>query len=203
MATSSGCFDMHGREGPPIDAGATVDAPRLADTPSRADVPDPPVLRDASPAVDSGSDLCTRAIELMRGGTPAVEIGCDGRTFPRECVVPVGACCQLFVTCLIAPTDGGNLEASLTCDDSCDQSCGGQAWQDCALFPYCERFDPGACGPAPAGVIEGPACITRRGPPCVNDADCSVGARCAEYWVNPCAGLPCDACGGTERYCSF
>lgn len=188
---------MHGRPVPEVDAGVARDAAPAAD----AHRPPPPL--DAALVADAGGDPCTRAIERMRAGTPAVEIGCDGRTFPRECVVPVGACCQLHVTCLIAPTDGGNLEASLACDDSCDQSCGGQALDDCALFPYCERFDPGACGPAPPGVVEGPACITRRGAACTTDAECAAGARCAEYWVNPCAGLPCDACGGTERFCSF
>lgn len=194
-AALCGCFDMHGRPAPAVDAGAAADAPRRADAPALI----PPDAPDSPPPPP---DRCAEAMERIRRGEAPSSMGCDGRTFPRECLVPAGLCCQLVVTCRVDPGDGGTLEAWLTCDDWCDQSCAGQSLDDCALFPYCERFEPGACGPAPPGVIEGPACIGRRGAPCATDAECPDGARCLEHWVNPCAGLPCDACGGTARWCA-
>lgn len=187
-----GCFDMHGRPGATPDAGTV---------PPRADASvHPPLARDAA-VIDAGG-YCGEAIRLIREGVPASELGCDGRTFPRECGERVGLCCQLSLFCAVDPGDGGHLEAQLSCDDSCEQSCALQTLDDCALFPYCERFDPGACGPAPEGVIEGPACIDRRHGPCASDADCELGTRCREHWVNPCLGRECDACGGTESFCS-
>lgn len=190
----AGCYDAHGNY---VDTGR--DARPFRDVAPPIDV----AIVDAAASPDGG-DRCQSYFEQLRSGVAPESIGCDGRTFPRGCVTPVGECCQLFLDCAIEPGDGGHVVANLSCDDSCDQGCPAQTLEDCALFPYCEHFDPGACGPASAGIIEGPACIYRRGAPCSSDADCAVtsGERCRTYWINPCAGLPCDACGGEERRCS-
>lgn len=194
-----GCYEAHGRS---ADAGRdvrSVDAGRDAflgrDAPFRGDADRP----------YDGGDLCLPYFEQLRAGVPAESIGCDGRTFPRGCVTAVGECCQLFLDCAIEPGDGGHVVANLSCDDSCEQGCAAQTPDDCALFPYCEFFDPEACGPAPAGFIEGPLCVYRRAASCATDADCAVsaGEHCRRFWINPCAGMPCDACGGEERRCSL
>lgn len=190
---------MHGRSSPlpgpgpdPLpDAGLPWDA--------GADVRD---FRDAAPLDAAAADRCADLFALIRSGVPAESIGCDGRTFPRDCVEVVSPCCQAALVCNIEPTDGGTVGVVLDCDDSCDQSCGAYAPEDCPLVPGCELFDPHACGPAP-GFIEGPACIYPRGAPCSADAECPDDQRCRGYWINPCLGAPCDACGGEEWRCSY
>jgi hypothetical protein len=191
-----GCYDMHGYErdaGSPLGRDATViglDAP--------LDVS--PVIE---PRPDAGVDYCAQAIAAIRGGADPESIGCDGRTFPRVCETEVGECCWLSLSCAIEPGDGGHLESSLGCYDVCDQSCAAQTADDCALFPYCEWFEPFACGPGPAGTIEGPVCVNHREGPCETDGDCAEGRRCQTYWINPCLGASCDACGGEERRCAY
>lgn len=200
LSLLSGCYDMHG-------AARPGDVPRDASSPAldaMAPAPDASLpIPDAGPRTDDAGDRCASVLAALRAGVPAESIGCDGRTFPRDCAAEVGLCCTVFLGCAIDPGDGGHVTADLTCTDDCDQSCGAQRLDDCAFYPWCERFDPGACGPAPDGIVEGPACIRRRGDPCSSDGDCSAGAECASYWINPCAGLPCAACGGEERRCSF
>lgn len=180
-----GCFEMHGRP-EARDAGA--------------DVRD---FRDASPIDVAAADRCEEIFAQLRSGVPAESIGCDGRSFPRDCSEALGECCYLTLECAVEPADGGHVVASLSCWDSCDQRCGTFAPEDCPLVPYCEWFDPGACGPAPLGAIEGPACVTRRGAACSRDAECADGERCQTFWINPCAGLSCEACGGEERRCAY
>lgn len=189
----AGCYALHERTEP------------IAELP-RADAGASPIVPTVPPRVDAGSppavDRCAELFAAIRAGAAPGTLGCDGRTFEHGCVLPVGACCQLAPYCAIDPGDGGTVQWSLDCDDDCDQSCGAQTMDDCAFYPYCEPFDPGACGPAPEGVIEGPACITRRGSRCDSDADCADTGRCQSYWINPCLGLACDACGGEERRCA-
>ncbi len=205
----AGCYAFHERAepsaGPPrADAGASHVVPTV---PPRADAGASHVVPTVPPRADAGAGAvvagrCAELIDAIRGGAAPGSIGCDGRTFPRGCSVPVGECCTLGLSCAIEPSDGGTVEWTLSCDDDCDQSCGAHTLDDCLLVPGCERFTPDACGPAPAGMIEGPACITRRGAPCGSDADCADAGRCQSYWINPCAGMGCDACGGEARFCS-
>ena len=166
-------------------------------------LPRPDVPIDSRPSIhpppppDAGEDYCAQAIAAIQTGVAPESIGCDGRTFPHHCEIDVGECCWLSVSCAIDPGDGGHLISSLGCYDVCDQSCGAQTQDDCALFPNCEWFEPFACGPGPAGDIEGPACINQREGPCESDGDCAEGRRCQTYWINPCLGADCDACGAT------
>ena len=193
LVSMAGCYDMHaaGR----TDAGASPDAPARRDGGA-------PTSDVGAPSIDAG-DACAEAIARLRAGEAAESIGCDGRTFPAECRAVVGRCCTLYVSCEVAPTDGGHLVADLACTDLCAQDCGSQLLEDCALFPYCERFEPDACGPPPDGIIGGPACIAERSDPCEDDADCDAGLTCRSYWVHPCPGGRCAACGAEERRCSL
>lgn len=196
-ALVAGCYDMHGRSSPLPGPGPDPEPPRPRD--AGADVRD---FRDVWPVDVAVVDRCTEVFARLRTGVPPESIGCDGRTFPRDCLEPVNECCQLALLCEIDPGDGGHVSVVLTCDDSCAQGCGTYDAEDCALVPGCEFFDPHACGPAP-GFIEGPACIDERGAPCSVDAECPDGQRCRGYWINPCAGAACDACGGEEWRCSY
>lgn len=198
LAVIAGCYDMHGRGSPLPGPGPDPEPPWPRD--AGADVPVWPV--DAAVAPHDGGDRCDELFALLRAGVAADSIGCDGRTFPRDCVEPVSECCQLHLVCEIEPTDGGHVAALLSCDDWCAQGCDTYGPEHCSLVPGCEWFDPRACGPAP-GFIEGPACIYRRGEACTTDAECPDGQRCRGYWTNPCADLPCDACGGEEHRCSY
>jgi hypothetical protein len=194
----AGCYDMHGR-GSPLPGPGPDPEPPPPPRDAGADVRD---FRDVWLVDAAAIDRCAELFALLGSGVPPESIGCDGRTFPRDCVELVSPCCQAALVCNVEPTDGGTVGVVLSCDDWCDQSCGAYAPEHCAFIPGCEFFAPHACGPAP-GFIEGPACIYRRGGPCSTDADCSDGQRCHAYWINPCEGLPCAACGGEEHRCSY
>jgi hypothetical protein len=114
------------------------------------------------------------------------------------CQRPFGAgCCRRVLRC-----EDGVIVDRVDCDDDCDQACHANlSAGDCALQPGCEWFRSTACGPAPPGSIAGPACIPQRGGPCDIATDCAAGQQCTSFWINPCEGLPCTACGGTERRC--
>lgn len=180
----AGCYEMHaaGR----TDAALTLDAAVRVDA--------------GAPVTD---DACADAIARLRAGEAPESIRCDARTFPEGCQERVGACCTLFVGCAPAPGDGGHVVTELPCTDLCIHSCDAQSLDDCALFSYCERFEPDACGPAPDGIIDGPACISRRENRCESDADCDEGRTCRSYWVHPCPGGRCAACGREERSCAL
>ncbi|MBX3274656.1 MAG: hypothetical protein KF729_30600 [Sandaracinaceae bacterium] len=149
--------------------------------------------RDPEP-IPTPSDACARAA----AGEP--DVACDPATF-EPCHRPVAGvrCCSISFACR-----GGRVvgEAGF-CTDDCAQGCPliTEAF-DCAATG-CEWFT-GGCGPAPEGVIEGPRCLWPRGEACATDADCdpSAGTRCVAFWVDPCAGSTCDACGGEARFCS-
>lgn len=178
---SSGCFLAHDRAapGPSTDAGA-------------------------GPVSDAGAtgDVCAQVIARIRAGESPESIGCGRGFLPVDCVVSVGECCVATIGCDIAPTDGGHVTVQLSCDDSCDQGCAAQRRDDCGLFPYCQWFDEGACGPGTPGAITGPVCAPRRRGPCDREGACEPGQTCRTYWVNPCAGMACDACGGEASFCS-
>lgn len=214
----SGCFLTHeldpSTEPPPVGPSPTDPRPteptptdpRPTPRPTEPIPPGPvPAPLDAGIApADAGPDAmidrCAPLFAAMREGR-LEEIGCDGRTFRDECFVEVNPCCQIWIYCATEPTDGGHLAAALSCDDSCAQHCETYSRDGCALAG-CEWFDPGACGPAPEGVIEGPTCTAPRGEVCTTDGECPVGTVCRSYFVDPCAGSACDACGGTEQRCA-
>lgn len=184
----AGCYISHGappgHEPPPlVDAGLA--------------------RPDASTRIDAGTPptSCERWFAALGAGVAPEDLPCDGRTFPRDCVAPVSECCEVWLTCEVAAHDGGHVAPIVSCDDWCDQGCHVYAERDCNLVG-CEWF-VGGCGPAPAGVVEGPACIPPRGAPCVDDGDCHDGMRCQRYWIDPCAGAGCDACGGEARHCAY
>jgi hypothetical protein len=200
----AGCFEAHGPRGagpapgpaPGLDAGS-VDARATGSADASAlDVTFVP-LRDAG-------DACAQLLATLRVGLAPEEIECDVWTFPRDCTEPVNPCCTLQLACVADhPGARGHVATILACDGWCAQGCSTYDDEDCAIVPGCEWFAPGACGPAPDGFVEGPACIDARGATCVSDAECPDRQRCRAYWINPCAGLPCDACGGEERRCSL
>jgi hypothetical protein len=208
----TGCYDAHGHGGSPPDARLTdASTPWSFDTSFAPDAwaadASVPWTHDTSFAFDAPADdaggPCAELFASLRAGVRPEELGCDGRTFPRECLEPVSPCCRLHLRCEVEPGDGGHVVAGLDCEDWCAQGCATYDAEDCALVPGCEWFAPAACGPAPPGVIEGPACIDARGAVCASDAECPDGQRCRRYWINPCAGLPCDACGGDEGRCAY
>lgn len=187
-----GCFEAHGRGvAPPEPVPLPADAGAAPDSGLRA--------LDAGPA-DAGA--CAELVAAIRAGAVPASIGCDGRTFPRDCALPVGACCFAELGCALEPGDGGHVTVALSCVDSCDQSCAAQAREDCAFFPYCEWFDESACGGSEGDVIAGPSCAPRRASPCPLEGPCPDGLTCRRYWVNPCLGRRCAACGAEASYCA-
>jgi hypothetical protein len=192
--TAPGCFLAHGRE-TPAEPGPSTPEPIAPEDPDAGGSIGEPVPIDAG-----ASDPCAPLFAALREDR-LEEIGCDGRTFRDECALEVSPCCTVHIYCAIDPGDGGHLTAAVTCDDWCAQGCETYAQEGCAL-PGCEWFAPNACGPAPEGVIEGPRCIDPRGSSCSIDADCPAGERCLTYWIDPCAGSDCDACGGEELRCA-
>src|SRR5690242_16771715 len=68
-----------------------------------------------------------------------------------------------------------------------------------ASHAQCRWLVPTGCGPAPDGVVTQPSCVGVSS--CHSDAECGFGRRCVQYWIDPCAGATCDACGGTEGHC--
>jgi hypothetical protein len=156
-----------------------------------------PIARDSGPIADDAgppADACERAA----AGEP--NVACDPATF-ETCAREVAGvpCCSISFECeagRVVARDG-------FCTDDCAQGCPLVTDSfDCAVSG-CEWFI-GGCGPAPDGVVEGPRCIWPRGDACTSDADCdpSSGTTCVSFWVDPCAGSTCDACGGEARFCS-
>jgi hypothetical protein len=181
----AGCYAADGRE--PLGDAARADAGR-----------DAAIVATDGPPIETP---CSQIIRRIRDGEEPAAIGCGRGLAPVDCALPVGECCVAAIECAIEPTDGGHVVVSLSCDDSCDQGCAAQAEGDCAFFPYCEWFDEGACGGEP-GTILGPACAPRRMGECETEADCAAGLQCRAYQVNPCLGLPCDACGARQTFCA-
>ena len=101
----TGCYDAHGRGGPPV--------PGLDGGPTDAYVPSFPDAWSLDVALADGGGRCGELFAMLRAGVAPEEIGCDGRTFPRDCVEPVSECCQLHLACAIDPGDGGHVEAVL------------------------------------------------------------------------------------------
>lgn len=167
--------------------------------------------RDAStPRADSGAadagplpdplpepipvDACERA------AAGELDVRCDATTF-EVCARPVAGvpCCSISFEC----EDGRVVASGGFCTDDCAQGCPLITDTfDCEVSG-CEWF-VGGCGPAPDGVIDGPRCVWPRGASCSSDADCdpSSGTSCVSFWVDPCAGSPCAACGGEAGFCS-
>jgi hypothetical protein len=110
-------------------------------------------------------------------------------------------CCWAEIACVAPGSAAAYLERTIGCNDACPVTCGERELEHCLLDPSCEIFDPGACGPAPPGVVEGPACIGRHFGSCDGNAPCLPPRRCVPFWVNPCAGLPCLACGAVQHFC--
>jgi hypothetical protein len=133
---------------------------------------------------------CAQAFDPSNGS-------CDEKTF-GTCSRPVAGipCCTRHLSC-----DKGVIVDQISCNDSCAQGCSLVTnASDCVAYA-CTWF-VGGCPPAPPGVIEGPACVGKIGSPCVTDDDCADDERCKEFWIDPCAGSNCDACGGTQRFCT-
>jgi hypothetical protein len=184
-----GCFLTHERAGtvPATDAGAVRDAASLdAQPPSDAAVP------PGEPEVR----VCEDALAAIASGLEPSDVSCAFAT-SEPCSLAVSECCTATLAC-----EAGRLRHYLSCDDSCDQRCSRYPRDTCALAS-CEWLLGDACGEGPPGSIAGPGCIERRGAPCTRDAECMLGQHCASFWINPCRGLPCDACGGEERRCAY
>ena len=112
----------------------------------------------------------------------------------------ISECCTVHVTCE-GTLERATLRREVSCNDSCAQGCDVLDASGCNLDPTCEWLDDGACGPVPEGLVAGPACIDRRGAECEDDDDCDTGV-CNGYWVDPCAGEGCAACGAEEHRCA-
>ena len=178
------CAASHTRDG---DAGSAP--PDAGPTTSDAGTPEPP-----EPPPPVPTDPCERAA----AGEPAVR--CDPSTF-EACTRPVAGvpCCSISFECeagRVVPRGG-------FCTDDCAQGCPRITDSFDCEASGCEWFT-GGCGPAPDGVVEGPRCVWPRGEACTSDADCdpSSGTSCVSFWIDPCAGSTCDACGGEARFCS-
>lgn len=183
-----GCYESHRRGLVPPTPPPVLDAGlRDAPPPPRADAS----LRDAALNVDG---VCAELFAALRAGIPPEELFCDGRGFPRDCVQPVSECCVVHLECASRPGDGGHIETTLSCDDSCDQACGVYAGENCVLVPQCEWLDPQGCDPRP------PSCIDRREQVCMTDSECPLGETCRS-WSVPCPAGVCDACI-EERFCA-
>ncbi|MCB9604371.1 MAG: hypothetical protein H6720_28955 [Sandaracinus sp.] len=158
----------------PIDGGFAVDAAPLP--------------------VDAGPDACTRAL------AGEAHVACDEATF-EHCSRPVAGvpCCSTLFEC-----EAGEVVARAGfCTDECANGCSMILDAvDCSASG-CEWF-VGGCGPAPVGFVDGPRCMQRRGDTCMTDADCdvSLGERCRSFWIDPCEGSSCAACGAEVRYCT-
>ena len=145
-----------------------------------------------SPAPDGGLGPAPDCRALIdRAGEP-----CEAESFPN-CTVPFGAgCCAHEVYC-----DAGLIADGIFCEDDCDQACHANPdAANCALQPGCTWF-VGGCDPPPEGFVTGPACIGTPGAACGDAADCPLGTECLSYWIDPCAGADCDACGAETRQC--
>ncbi|MEM9192872.1 MAG: hypothetical protein AAGF12_27100 [Myxococcota bacterium] len=121
---------------------------------------------------------------------------CDEATF-GTCFRAVDGvpCCDRNVFC-----EGGVVQDIVICDDSCAQTCSRIGDPvDCVAF-QCEWF-VGGCGPGPEGSVEGPACVRPRGEACEEPSDCATGQQCVNFWVDPCAGSTCGACGAEAFFC--
>jgi hypothetical protein len=76
-------------------------------------------------------------------------------------------------------------------------------------LPCTSAADPAACDALVGCRWLEPGCTEPRLPArgcfplaeCAGDFDCAGGRRCREYVYDPCAGLPCNACGGSTRVC--
>ncbi len=65
----------------------------------------------------------------------------------------------------------------------------------------CTWFVGGCADETDPSFIYGPQCVPPLDTPCVSNADCTEHETCLGFWVDPCAGEDCDACGALERYC--
>ena len=156
-------------------------------------------LRDAPPAPrpDAALNLdgvCAETFAALRAGVRPEDIACEGRGFPRNCVEAVSECCQVHAECAFGAGDGGHVVTSLSCTDSCAQTCESYAAEDCVIVSDCEWFDARGCDPRP------PSCIDLRQRECTTDAECPLGEACRS-WSVPCPAGVCDACI-EERWCA-
>jgi hypothetical protein len=206
IALLGGCFASHDGAGVPFGSEPTDPSPS---EPIRRPRPDAGrILVDAGPVVVDGGTPREEPVDPEP--TPIPGPGCnaylDGHPFPTcdasdfgECTRAIEgvACCFRHVAC-----QDGVVAESIFCDDVCDQSCRAVAnAPDCVAFG-CEWFQNDACGPAPPGVVEGPLCIPRRGIACTSDDECPLGQLCTPFYIDPCEGAMCDACGGIVGYCT-
>lgn len=200
-----GCIDDPHEEMPPgqggPDAGA---ADAMADATDDTSVDLGPPGPDASPPMS-----CAEAVEHYRlGGVGPV--GCEGWAEP--CTATLDTCCEVELTCA-----DGLVERVVTCDldrvepadapadpvpPVCTPHCDQHDLDTCALDPRCAPFVLAGCGPAPPQVYVGPVCAPRWGAACQSNDDCSEDEYCAAFWIDPCAGAECEACGAEARYCA-
>lgn len=184
------CFGSHGNHVLPSEvADAGRDAGRSSERDSSVPLPDAGSLM--SP-IDAGPPASSCDEYLMGRRSETCSVSDFGRCSHTIAGVP---CCTRDVYC-----DDGVVVDETSCTDDCAQSCElVEDASDCEAF-RCEWF-VGGCGPAPEGFIGGPRCIRRRGSSCAEDSDCEAGQRCQDFWIDPCAGAACDACGGEARFC--
>lgn len=184
---------------PPLDA-RVVDAaqtPRDAEPPGDAAAPPDAVPPDAARPADAGVGPAPDCRALLGTAGEA----CDPESFPG-CSLTFGAgCCAHVIFC-----EDGRVREGEDCTDDCDQRCGVNPDPfECGLQRGCSWFE-GGCDPPAEGFVAGPACIPTPGAVCAVgafDPECPDGQQCLAYWVDPCAGADCDACGGEAHFCGY